>query len=75
MSQNVEVQSAFLSKINWTAGVTAGLAFLASFGLPISEEAKVQILTIVSVAGPFLIYVLRTFFTKSVTPSVAAKLP
>ena len=69
----VAVKSAWLSKINWTAAITAAIALAAAFGLPISEQTKVQILTITGVVGPIIISILRTWFTTSVTPAVAVK--
>ena len=70
----VAVKSAFLSKINWTAAITASISLAAAFGMPISEEAKVQILTITGVAGPVIISIMRTWFTSTITTAVADKL-
>ena len=70
----MNVQSAWLSKINWTQAVAALLTLLIALGLPITEEQKVQFLTITGIVAPVLTSVFRTFFTSTVTPAVAAKL-
>ena len=70
----VPVKSAWASKINITAIVSALLALAVGVGLEIPEPVKVQILTITGVVGPIIVGILRTWFTASVTPTVAAKL-
>lgn len=72
--QVVDVKSAWLSKINIVAIVTAIVTLATAFGLDIPEETKVQILSIAGVLGPILIGVLRTYFTTTLTPASAAKL-
>ncbi len=71
-AQFVQVKSAWLSKINWTAAVAAALTLVIALGLPISAETRAQILTITGVAVPLVIGILRTFFTSTVTPGIAA---
>ena len=70
----MNIQSAWLSKINWTAAVSALLTLLISLGLPITAEQKVQIMTLIGAAAPVLIIIFRTFFTSTITPASAAKL-
>ena len=65
------VGSAWMSKINWAAAGAALLTLGTSLGLPISEEMKVQILTIIGVGAPLIIGVLRTWFTTTMTPASA----
>ena len=70
----VETKSAWLSKINITSFVAALIALAAASGWVISEELSKQILTVTGIVGPMVIVVLRTWFTSTVTPSVAANL-
>ena len=72
--KSVEVKSAWLSNINWTAAATAFFGLLAAFGFKMDEGLRVQILSAIVVVGPGLIWFLKTFVSKSVTPSVAKKL-
>ena len=55
-----------------TAGVTALLALLAAFGLPLTEEQRTAILGVVAVLAPLAVGLIAR---RSVTPSakVAAK--
>lgn len=73
-SQTVHVQSAMWSKINWTAVITALLGLLTAFGVPISDELKVQLMVLITTVGPAAIVMFKTFFTTTVTPASAAKL-
>ncbi|MDB6151479.1 MAG: hypothetical protein JWQ44_2927 [Chthoniobacter sp.] len=70
----VNVKSAWLMKTNWVAVLTALLSLGIALGLPITEAQKVEILSFVGTVGPVIIVILRSFFTSSVTPAVAAKL-
>ena len=54
---------AYLSKINWTAAITAAIALLAAFGLDLTEAQKSAVLTLAGVAGPTVIFIWRTWFT------------
>lgn len=67
-------KSAFLSKINWTQVLTVAFTLLAAFGVNIPEDMKVNLITAVTAIGGLLTVVLRTWFTKSITPSSAARL-
>lgn len=69
----MEIKSAWLSKINWTAAISALLTLLIALGLPISEETKVQIMTVTGTLAPVIIMIARTWFTSSITPASAAK--
>ena len=70
----MEIKSAWASKINWTAAATAAISLAAAFGLELDGDTRTAILSVAGITGPALIIVLRTFFTKSVTPAVAKKL-
>lgn len=63
----VPVEAAWTSKINITQVVTALIALAVSFGVPVSDSMKVNILTLVGIVGPGITAVLRTFFTRSIT--------
>lgn len=69
----VAIKSAWWSKVNWTqvVAMAATLGVLFGFHLPAEEQAKV-VATIQGVAGLATI-ILRTWFTSSVTPAVAAR--
>lgn len=74
-TKTVEVQSAWASKINWTQAATALLTLAAAFGLPLTDEQRIALLTTIGIFGPALTAWLRTFKTTTVTPAVAAKMP
>lgn len=67
----VPVESAAKSKTIWTAVITAGITLATAYGLPISEENKVLIMSIAGTVGPIIIGVIKTWFTSSITPSSA----
>ena len=56
------MNSALKSKINWTSLVIAGFGVAIAFDL-IPYQAEEHITTIVTIAGPALIMVWRTWFT------------
>lgn len=70
----VEVKPAWTSKTNIVAAIGALITIATAFGFDLSEETKVQILTAGGIVVPFIVGVLRTWFTKTITPAVAAKL-
>jgi hypothetical protein len=56
------------SKINWSMGVAAVVALLASFGYVIPPEWQEFALKVIAVGGPLVAMILRTWFTtKAVT--------
>ena len=68
-----EVQSAWLSKINWGEVIKVGAAFLAVKGVNIPADIQNDILlTIISVGGIYT-WVMRTWFTKTITPASIEK--
>lgn len=73
--ESIKVQSAWLSKINLVSAVTALLALATAFGLPVDDATKVQILSIAGVASPVIIMLLRSYFTTTITPASAARVP
>lgn len=73
-TQTVQVQSAMVSKINWTQVIGALITLAVAFGAPISDAQKVEILAVSGTVIPFITGILKTFFTKTITPASAATL-
>ncbi len=65
----VPVKSAWISKINITQAVALLATLLATFGVDMPEDVRVGIITAITAATTILTWVLRTWFTKSVTRS------
>lgn len=63
----VGVKSSLASKINWTALSGAIVAVIAAFGIDLSDEVRTNILTSIPIVGGVVIWILRTWFTKSLT--------
>ncbi len=73
-TKTVDIQPATQSKINWVAGVAGILALGVHFGLPLTPEQQSDLLVVITtIVFPMIMY-MRTYMTKTVTPSVAAKL-
>lgn len=70
----VPVVSAWWSKINIVAVLTALISLAAALGFVVPPEWREVVLQIGAIGSPVLITILRTWFTRSVTPSVAKKL-
>lgn len=71
----VDVKSAWSSKINWTqavAIVASGLVFLTGGKVNIPVEVQVQIVTCITVAQGVATWIMKTWFTRSITPASAA---
>ena len=80
MQQVVDVKSAWLSKINWGEAVKAVALLGAIWGFPLPDSVQhnavvgLQGLTTAIVAGGAIYtWVVRTWFTTSVTPQSAKK--
>jgi hypothetical protein len=68
----VDVQSAWLSKTNWGEVVKVAAAFAAVKGVNVPPEVQNDVLlTIISVGGLYT-WVVKTWFTKTITPGSAA---
>ena len=65
----VPVKPAAASKINWTqlAGLAASVA--AYFGLNLDPTTLVQVVLGIQAGQSLLTMILKTFFTKTVTPA------
>lgn len=69
----VDVKSAWASKINWTQAVAVIASVLVLFGIDVPPEAQAQIVVAITSVSGIVTWVLKTWFTTSVTPSSAAK--
>lgn len=70
----VDVKSAWLSKINMAQAVGLIASLLAVKGIDLPPETQAQIVVGVQALVSVATWVARTWFTTSVTPSVAKKL-
>lgn len=70
----VTVQSAWLSKINWTQAVAisaSALVFLTGGKVNIPIEVQMQIVTGITVAQGIATWIIKTWFTTTITPASA----
>jgi hypothetical protein len=58
------MNSAALSKINWTNGIAFVVSACAVFGIAIPEHLQAQVLEVTALATPLITMVWRTWFTK-----------
>lgn len=70
----METKSAWLSKINWTQAIGVLASILVVFGIDLDPATQVSVVAGIQGAVAFVTWLMRTFFTRTVTPSVAAKL-
>lgn len=68
-----EVKSTFLSKINWASALGLAATIFALFGIDLDEDTQKQVIAGIAGVTTLAVWVIRTFFTKTVTPQVAAK--
>ena len=59
----MNINSAALSKINWTNIIAAGATLLTVFGIDLSTEAQLQIVAGIALVSQLLSIVFRSFFT------------
>lgn len=70
----VDVQSAWMSKINWTQAVGIGASIITVVsGSKYSVPPETQLAIVATIQGVQGVasWVLKTFFTRTITPSVA----
>jgi uncharacterized protein (DUF697 family) len=60
---SMTINSAALSKINWTQIVSMGAMLATVFGFDITPETQVQILAGITAIGTVATFIFRTFFT------------
>lgn len=71
----VDVQSAWASKINWTQAVgiaASALVFLTGGKVNIPVEVQVEIVTGIQMVQGVATWIMKTWFTKTITPASAA---
>lgn len=66
-----QTKSAWLSKINWTQAVALAAMALSWFGVDVPPEIRAQIVTAIGAGAAIATWVLRTFFTKTLTHAAA----
>ena len=69
----VEIKSAWYSKINWTQALALGASVLVVFGINLPPEVQVQIVAGIQAAQAVLTWVIKTWFTDTVTPAASGK--
>lgn len=70
----MNIKSAFASKINWTQAIAAIAMILTMFGFNLPADVQAQIVAIIVGVQAVVTWVMRTWFTTSITPQSAAKL-
>lgn len=65
----VPVKSSWASKINWTQAVALAASVAVVFGVPVEPETQVAIIAGIQGVQATATWILRTWFTKEVTPS------
>lgn len=71
----VEVQSAWASKINWTQAIGIGASILAvvsghKYEVPV--ETQLSLVAGIQGAQAVVTWIIKTWFNKTITPAVAA---
>lgn len=61
--KGISMNSAALSKINWTQLVSMAAMLATVFGFDISPEMQVQILAGITAISTVMTFIFRTFFT------------
>jgi hypothetical protein len=70
----VDVKSAWASKINWTQAVSVLASVLIMFGVNLDAETQAHLVIAINLVSSAVTWVLRTWFTETITPAVAKKL-
>ena len=68
------VKPATKSKINWTQWIAAGASLLAYFGFSLTPEQIAAIILVIQLLGNLVTWVMKTWFTTTITPSSASKM-
>lgn len=69
----VEVKSAWASKVNWTQAIAAGAMILAYFGINLDANTQAAVLALIVALQSITTFVIKTWFSPTVTPSSVAK--
>lgn len=68
----VAVKSAWFSKVNWVSFAGPMCSVFAAFGLNLTENQLVALVISVQAVQSILTWIIRTWFTRSVTPGSVA---
>lgn len=68
-----EVRSAWLSKINWTQAVTSLAMVLSWLGIDMPPDVRAAVITGIAAIGQVATWILRTWFTTTLTPGSVEK--
>lgn len=71
--QNVIVQSAWFSKINWTQAIGVLASVLVIFGINLDATTQVEVVAGIQGLVAVATWIMKTFFTTTITPSSAKK--
>ncbi len=69
----VDVKSAWASKINWVSLIGVIAMIGSFFGLDLDTATQAALVTAIGTISGVITMVLRTFFTKTITPQSANK--
>lgn len=69
----VEVKSPWVSKINWTQMLAMAASLATVFGWTVPPDLVPAAVTAITAVQAVATVVMRTWFTKTVTPEAAAK--
>lgn len=72
----VDIKSAWLSKINWTQAIGIGasaLVFVTGGKINIPVDVQLQLVAAIQAAQAVATWVIKTWFTSSVTPASVNK--
>lgn len=69
----MDVKSSWLSKINWTQGVTGAAVLLSWVGIDMPPEVRAAVISVISGIGLVVTWVIRTWFTTSITTASVQK--
>jgi len=72
-SVEVDVKSAWLSKINWVQVIGVAATMGTAFGVDLPKEELLQIVVGIQAVIGVVTWVMRTWFTTKLTPSSAVK--
>jgi len=69
----MELKSTFLSKINWTQLLAVVAMLLTTFGIDLPADVQASIVAAIVAIQAVVTWVLRTWFTTTMTPAAASK--
>jgi hypothetical protein len=69
----MELKSAWLSKINWTQMVGFIAVMLAAFGVDLDPDTQVAIVAAIAAVTQIVTWIIKTWFTTSITPASVRK--